>query len=262
MIVASHMEVPPDAALDVSALTVAYDGAPVVWNATLHVPRGRLTAIIGPNGAGKSTLLKAVLGMTPRLAGRIRILGVDGGRDLSRVAYVPQRTSVDWDFPATVLDVVLMGTYGRLGWFRRPRRAEREAAMDALRMVEMDSFSGRQIAELSGGQQQRVFLARALVQDAELYLMDEPFAGVDAVTERAIVALFQALRARGKTLVVVHHDLSSVAEYFDDVIMLDREVIATGPVEVAFTPETIEATYGGSSRGSASGISAASIAAG
>lgn len=232
-------------ALDITGLTVAYDGAPVLWDASISLNRGRLMAVVGPNGAGKSTLLKAALGMLPRLAGRVRVFGIDPRDDASRVAYVPQRTSVDWDFPATVLDVVLMGTYGRLGWFKRPRKADREAALEAIRLVEMEDFSDRQIGELSGGQQQRVFLARALVQDADLYLMDEPFAGVDAVTERAIVALLKRLRDAGKSILVVHHDLSTVAEYFDDVTLLSREVIAAGPIDTIFKREQIEATYGG-----------------
>ncbi|MEM8712970.1 MAG: metal ABC transporter ATP-binding protein, partial [Planctomycetota bacterium] len=238
------------AALQIAGMSVAYDVVPVVWNASFEVQRGRLMAIVGPNGAGKSTLLKAALGMLPRLAGRVRAFGVDPADDRSRIAYVPQRTSVDWDFPATVLDVVLMGTYGRLGWCRRPRKADRQAALEALKMVEMDAFQTRQIAELSGGQQQRVFLARALVQDAELYLMDEPFAGVDAVTERAIVALLKHLRDEGRTILVVHHDLATVPDYFDDVTLLDRRVIASGPVESVFTRARVEETYGGRVRAS------------
>ena len=188
-----------DLALDLTGLTVAYDAAPVLWDASLRLELGRLMAIVGPNGAGKSTLLKAALGMLPRLAGRVRVFGNDPRRDASRVAYVPQRASVDWDFPATVLDVVLMGTYGKLGWFRRPRKSDRDAAREAIRLVEMERFADRQIGELSGGQQQRVFLARALVQSADLYVMDEPFAGVDAVTERAIVSILKRLRDEGQS---------------------------------------------------------------
>lgn len=232
-------------ALDLSGLTVSYGDKTVLWNANLSVPPGRLMAVCGPNGAGKSTMLKAALGLIPRLAGRVRVFGSDPAKDKRRVAYVPQRTSVDWDFPARVRDVALMGTYGKLGWFRRPGRREHEAAMEALRLVEMDDFADRQIAELSGGQQQRVFLARALVQDADLYLMDEPFAGVDAVTERTIVALLQRLRDEGKAILVVHHDLATVPEYFDDVTLLAREVVTSGPVEEVFTREAVEATYGG-----------------
>lgn len=232
-------------ALDVVGMTVAYDAAPVVWDASLALAPSRLMAVVGPNGAGKSTLLKACLGILPRIAGRVRVFGEDPREDPSRVAYVPQRTSVDWDFPTTALDVVLMGTYGRLGWFRRPGAKERAEALAALEQVEMANFAGRQIGELSGGQQQRVFLARALVQDADLYLMDEPFAGVDAVTERAIVGLLKALRDRGKAILAVHHDLATVTEYFDDVTMLSRAVVACGPVGDVFTRDIIEATYGG-----------------
>jgi manganese/zinc/iron transport system ATP- binding protein len=243
-----HGEAPANAsspALEIAGLSVAYDAVPAVWNASFRVEPGTLMAIVGPNGAGKSTLLKGLLGMLPRLAGRVRVFGQDPARSRGEIAYVPQRSSVDWDFPATVLDVVLMGTYGRLGWLRRPGKKERAAAVDALKMVEMDEFQGRQIAELSGGQQQRVFLARALVQDAALYLMDEPFAGVDAVTERAIVLLLKRLRDDGRTIVVVHHDLSTVPEYFDAVTLLDRRIIASGPVAEVFTRARVEETYGG-----------------
>ncbi len=232
-------------ALDVVGVTVAYDASPVVWDASLSLAPSRLMAIVGPNGAGKSTLIKACLGILPRIAGRVRVFGEDPRDDPSRVAYVPQRTSVDWDFPATVLDVVLMGTYGRLGWFRRPGAKQRAEVLAALEQVEMEDFADRQIGELSGGQQQRVFLARALVQDADLYLMDEPFSGVDAVTERAIVGLFKSLRDRGKAILAVHHDLATVAEYFDEVTMLSRAVVASGPVGRVFTRDVIEATYGG-----------------
>jgi manganese/zinc/iron transport system ATP- binding protein len=247
-------------ALEIAALSVAYDAVPAVWNASFTVETGTLMAIVGPNGAGKSTLLKGLLGMLPRLAGRVRVFGQDPAQERGHIAYVPQRSSVDWDFPATVLDVVLMGTYGRLGWFRRPGKKERAAALDALKMVEMDEFKTRQIAELSGGQQQRVFLARALVQNASLYLMDEPFAGVDAVTERAIVVLLKRLRDEGRTIVVVHHDLSTVPEYFDAVTLLDRRVIASGPVDEVFTRARVEETYGGRVRTALPGEPAAIVA--
>lgn len=253
MIQAAKAPSPKDVvpALDLVGVTVSYDAEPVLWDATLTLLPSRLMAIVGPNGAGKSTLLKAALGMLPRLAGRVRIFGEDPSKDPSRVAYVPQRTSVDWDFPATVLDVVLMGTYGRLGWLRRPGKRERADAMEALGQVEMESFTTRQIGELSGGQQQRVFLARALVQNADLFLMDEPFAGVDAVTERAIVGLLKSQRDRGKAILVVHHDLATVPEYFDEVTLLSRRVVASGPVESTFTREAIEAAYGGAISGAA-----------
>jgi manganese/zinc/iron transport system ATP- binding protein len=232
-------------AVDVADLTVAYRDQPVLWDVDLQVPEGVLMAIVGPNGAGKTTLIKAVLGLVPKAAGRVLVHGAPYEAQRKRVAYVPQRGSVDWDLPTSVLDVVTMGTYGRLGWLRRPGGAEKARAMEALRQVGMADFAGRQIAQLSGGQQQRVFLARALVQDADLYFMDEPFAGVDATTERAIVALLQTLRAEGKTVLVVHHDLPTVPEYFDWVLLLNVRRIAAGPVAEVFTEENLRKTYGG-----------------
>jgi manganese/zinc/iron transport system ATP- binding protein len=232
-------------ALDVADLTVAYRDQPVLWDVDLAVPEGVLLAVVGPNGAGKTTLIKAMLGLVEPAAGRTLIYGRPYAEQRRLVAYVPQRGSVDWDFPTSVLDVVTMGLYGRLGWFRRPGRSEREAAARALEQVGMEELAGRQIAQLSGGQQQRVFLARALVQDAEVYLMDEPFQGVDATTERAIVTLLQELRAAGKTLLVVHHDLQTVPEYFDWALLLNVRRIAAGPVEEVFTEENLRLTYGG-----------------
>lgn len=232
------------AALCVEDLTVAYRERPVLWDIDLAIPAGVTAAIVGPNGAGKSTLLKTVLGLIKPVAGRVRLFGEPFTSARGRVGYVPQRTSVDWEFPATVDDVVLMGTYGRLGWIRRPGRAERQAAAAALEQMGMAEYAGRQIGQLSGGQQQRVFLARALAQDAELYLMDEPFQGVDAVTERAIVDLLRDLRSRGKTVVTVHHDLSTLAEYFDWVALLNVRLIAAGPVTETFTSSNLHATYG------------------
>ncbi len=232
-------------AIDIADLTVAYRDRPVLWDVDLQVPEGVLCAIVGPNGAGKTTLIKAALGLVQPAAGRVLIHGAPYHRQRRLVAYVPQRGSVDWDFPTSVLDVVLMGTYGKLGWIRRPGRAERERAMAALDQVGMGDFAGRQIAQLSGGQQQRVFLARALVQDAGVYFMDEPFQGVDATTERAIVTLLQDLRADGRTVLVVHHDLPTVPEYFDWVLLLNVRRIAAGPVAEVFTDENLRATYGG-----------------
>ncbi|MEM8558357.1 MAG: metal ABC transporter ATP-binding protein [Bacteroidota bacterium] len=226
-------------------LTVAYRDQPVLWDIDLAVPEGVLMAIVGPNGAGKTTLIKGVLGLVPLAAGRVLVLGEAYETQRKRVGYVPQRGSVDWDFPTNVLDVVMMGRYGALGWLRRPGDTERDLAMGALRKVGMEDFADRQIAQLSGGQQQRVFLARALVQDADVYLMDEPFQGVDATTERAIVRLLQDLRARGKTVLVVHHDLQTVPEYFDWVLLLNVRRIAAGPVEEVFTEENLRLTYGG-----------------
>jgi manganese/zinc/iron transport system ATP- binding protein len=234
-------------ALEIADLTVAYGERPVLWDVDLTVPTGSLTAIVGPNGAGKTTLLRSVLGLVRPAAGRALVLGRPYPEQRRLVAYVPQRGSVDWDFPTDVRDVVLMGRYGRLGWVRRPGREDRRAADEALRQVGMDGFARRQISQLSGGQQQRVFLARALVQGAELYLMDEPFQGVDATTELAIVELLRGLRAQGKTIVAVHHDLQTVPEYFDRVELLNVRKIAGGPVEEVFTEENLRRTYGGRS---------------
>jgi manganese/zinc/iron transport system ATP- binding protein len=233
------------ASIEISDLTVAYREKPVLWDVDLTVPSGVLMAIVGPNGAGKSTLIKATLGLVRAAAGQVLIHGRPYAEQRQLVAYVPQRGSVDWDFPTSALDVVMMGRYGALGWLRRPGRQEREQAREALARVGMADLAERQIAQLSGGQQQRVFLARALVQDAQLYFMDEPFQGVDATTERAIVALLQDLRAAGKTVVVVHHDLQTVTEYFDRVMLLNVRKIADGPVADVFTEANLKLTYGG-----------------
>lgn len=235
----------PDLALHIEDLTVTYGGSPALWDIDLDIPPGVLGAIIGPNGAGKSTLLKSVLGLVKPAAGHVYIHGKKYVDIRGEVGYVPQRNSVDWDFPTTVLDVVTMGLYGRLGWFKRPGKSERAEALDALNKVGMGDFAHRQISRLSGGQQQRVFLARALVQDARLYLMDEPFAGVDATTERAIVELLKALRSQGKTVVVVHHDLQTVASYFDWVGLLNVRLVAHGPIDDVFTTDNLRTTYGG-----------------
>ena len=241
-----HPKAPPDASpLEVRGLTVAYRDQPVLWDVSFEAPEGQLIAIVGPNGAGKTTLLKVVMGLMQPAAGRTAVYGQPFSRARQWVGYVPQRGSVDWDFPTDALDVVTMGLYGKLGWFRRPGRNERQTAMECLEKVGMADFAGRQISQLSGGQQQRVFLARALAQDAHLYLTDEPFAGVDYKTEQAIVALLRELRDAGKTVVVVHHDLGTVTEYFDRVVILNKELVAEGPVEDAFTRETVAAAYGG-----------------
>ena len=232
-------------AIEVSDLTVAYRDHPVLWDIDLTVPSGVLMAIVGPNGAGKTTLIKAVLGLVKTAAGQVLIFDKPYERQRHRVGYVPQRGSVDWDFPTSVLDVVMMGLYGKLGWLRRPGRRERTQALDALKKVGMEAFAGRQISQLSGGQQQRVFLARALVQDADVYFMDEPFQGVDATTERAIIALLRELRGRGKTVLVVHHDLQTVPEYFDEVMLLNVRRIDSGPVAEVFTDDNLRLTYGG-----------------
>jgi len=235
----------PDLALHVEDLTVSYQRKPALWDIDLDIPPGVMAAIVGPNGAGKSTLVKAVLGLVVPVAGHVRIFGQPYRDIRRRVGYVPQRSTVDWDFPTTVLDVVTMGLYGRLGWFRRPGRAARDQALKALDQVAMRDYAERQISQLSGGQQQRVFIARALVQEADIYFLDEPMAGVDATTERAIVGILHALRDAGKTVVVVHHDLQTVRSYFDWLVMLNRRVIAQGPVSQIYTAENLRAAYGG-----------------
>ncbi|HEY2491989.1 MAG TPA: metal ABC transporter ATP-binding protein [Paenibacillus sp.] len=234
-----------DAPLEVQGLTVAYHKKPVLQQVSFSVSQGSLIGLIGPNGAGKSTLLKAILGLVPTVAGQVKIYGKSYKEQRKRIGYVPQRESVDWDFPTNALDVVMMGRYGHLGWIRRPGNKEREMALDCLHKVGMGEYANRQISQLSGGQQQRVFLARALVQDADLYFMDEPFAGVDATTEKAIIALLEQLKQEGKTVLVVHHDLSTVQEYFDHVLLLNGELVAAGPVQEVFTPDLLQQTYGG-----------------
>lgn len=237
--------IPSNIPLSVRDVTVAYHRKPVLLNVTLDIPPGSLVGLVGPNGAGKSTLLKAVVDMVPRISGHVMIFGQPYPYSRGRLAYVPQRESVDWDFPATALDVVLMGTYGRLGWFRRVGKTEREQALAALAKMEIDHLAKRQISQLSGGQQQRTFLARALVQQADLYLMDEPFAAVDAATERAIVQLMRGLQKQGKTIIVVHHDLHTVPEYFDHLVLLNQVLVAAGPIETVFTKDNLQRTYGG-----------------
>ncbi len=232
-------------AIRLDDLTVAYRDNPVLWDFVLEVPPGVLMAIVGPNGAGKTTLIKAIMGLIKPVAGQVAIFGRPYEKQRRLVGYVPQRASVDWDFPTVVLDVVTMGRYGELGWVRRPRKKDRDLAFEALEEVGLSDLAHRQISQLSGGQQQRVFLARALVQDALIYLMDEPFQGVDAVTERSIVALLQELRRRGKTVVVVHHDLQTVSEYFDWVTLLNVRRIASGPVDEVFTEKNLRLAYGG-----------------
>ncbi len=232
-------------AIAVRDLTVAYNDRPVIWDLDLDVPAGVLMAIVGPNGAGKTTLIKAMLDLVRPAAGQVEILGQPYRKSRDRVGYVPQRGSVDWDFPTNVLDVVQMGRYGALGWIRRPGNRERELALEALDKVSMGEFADRQISQLSGGQQQRVFLARALVQNADVYLMDEPFQGVDATTERAIITLLKELRSEGKTVVCVHHDLQTVPDYFDWVALLNIRKIASGPVSEVYNETNLRLTYGG-----------------
>ncbi|HEY1065358.1 MAG TPA: ABC transporter ATP-binding protein, partial [Pirellulales bacterium] len=236
---------PATAPLSIHDMTVAYHRKPVLWDVDYDAPPGKLIAVVGPNGAGKSTLIKAALGLIPKAAGVVRFFGSAYSQVRGRVAYVPQRGSVDWDFPIDALGVVAMGLYRRIGWCRPVSKADRERSLHALDRVGMADFASRQISQLSGGQQQRVFLARALVQGADLYLMDEPFTGVDAATERAIVGVLRELQQAGKTALVVHHDLQTVAEYFDEVVLLNMRIVAHGPVSEIFTVENLRQTYGG-----------------
>ncbi len=236
-----------DVAIHVEDLTVAYNNEPALWDIDMEVPKGLLMAIIGPNGAGKTTMLKAILGLVKPNAGQIYIFGKPSEKQKKLIAYVPQKTSVDWDFPVSVLDTVLMGTYSSIGWIRRPGKVSRQKAMDALKMVGLADLKNRQIGELSGGQQQRVFLARALVQDADVFLMDEPFQGVDQATEKTIIEILRTLRSNGKTVAVVHHDLQTVTEYFDWAFLVNVRRIAVGPVKEVFTEENLRLAYGGKS---------------
>lgn len=224
-------------------LSVAYRADPVLRGVDFSVPQGVVMGIVGPNGAGKSTLIKAMLGLVKPLTGTSEFFGSPLARVRQRVGYMPQSTSVDWDFPTTVLDVVTMGTYGSLGWFRRPGKAERDRAFAALEQTGIPDLASRQIGELSGGQRQRVFLARTLVQSPDLYFMDEPFQGIDAKSQQAIVTVLHSLRAQGKTVVIVHHDLATVRDYCDQVTLLNRRIVASGPVDESFTKDNIRAAY-------------------
>lgn len=230
-----------DSIIKVDDLTVAYREKPVLLDIDLNIERGKITAIVGPNGAGKSTLIKAILNLIKPISGRVLI---DGEPYKNQdIAYIPQSGTVDWDFPTNVFDVVLMGRYGKVGWFKRLKKEDKDKAIEAIEKVKMSEFKKRQISQLSGGQQQRVFLARALVQEAEIYFMDEPFKGVDATTEKTIINLLRELKNKGKTLIIVHHDLRTVKEYFDNVILLNKRVINYGSVEETFTDENIDEAY-------------------
>lgn len=229
--------------IKVEDLTVSYDLKPVLWDIDIDIPKGALLAIVGPNGAGKSTLIKAMLSLLNPVSGHVTFDGRPYKDVQKDIAYVPQRESVDWDFPITVYDVVLMGRYGQAGWFRPMSKKDKDVALEALEKVGMSAYRNRQISELSGGQQQRVFLARALAQEADIYLMDEPFQGVDAKTEKAIVELLRKLEQEKKTVIVVHHDLDTVRDYFNWVILLNMKVIASGPVSEVYTEDNLKATY-------------------
>jgi len=242
---ATGEEHPASSPLSIHDMTVAYHSKPVLWDVDLDIPEGKLIGVVGPNGAGKSTLIKACLDLIPKASGGVSVYGKPYRQQRRLVGYVPQRESVDWDFPVTALDVVAMGLYGKIGWCLPVTRRYKLAAMKALERVGMVELASRQISQLSGGQQQRVFLARALAQDADLYFMDEPFAAVDAATEKAIVNILRDLRAKGKTALVVHHDLHTVPEYFDWVLFLNMRVVAFGPTAEVFTQENLHKTYGG-----------------
>ncbi|RFB14867.1 metal ABC transporter ATP-binding protein [Bacillus sp. HNG] len=234
--------------LHVDGLSAAYRKNTVLHDVSFAIKQGSLTSIVGPNGAGKSTLIKVLLDLHPRLSGATSFFGTALKKVKAKVGYVPQRGSVDWDFPTDALDVVMMGMYGQIGWVKWPNKRHKEKALEALDKVGMADYANRQISELSGGQQQRVFLARALIQEADLYFMDEPLAGVDAATERAIMTILKELKNEGRTVLVVHHDLQTVEDYFDQVLFLNRTVIAHGDVPSTFTINNIEKAYGGAVR--------------
>lgn len=228
--------------LSVKNLTVAYDGKPVLENISGEIKKGSLTAIIGPNGAGKTTFLKAIMGLLKPLSGEVTFGFKDKERK-TKIAYVPQTGSTDRDFPVTVFDVALMGRYPHLGWFKRPKKKDREIAFEMLKKVGMEKYVHRQIGTLSGGQEQRVFLARALAQQAKLYFLDEPFKGVDAATEKVIVEMLREIREQGGTVVVVHHDLNTVKKYFDSVIMINKTLVCWGDTESCFNEKTVSRTF-------------------
>ncbi len=229
---------------EVKNLTVAYREMPVLWNVDLEIPKGKIVAVIGPNGAGKTTLLRASLGILPKVSGEIKFFGQKYEKVRKKIAYVPQKESVDWDFPATVFDVVMMGRYGKIKFLRRLGELDRKKVEKALEQVGMADYAKRHISELSGGQKQRVFLARAIVQEAELYFLDEPFAGVDVATEKAIAEILKEWAREGKTVVVVHHDLNTVTEYFDWILLLNIKVLASGPMKEIFSKENLGLLYG------------------
>jgi len=241
----THPEHSASSPLSVHAMTVAYHQKPVLWDVEYDAPRKSLIAVVGPNGAGKTTFIKACLELIPRASGRVEFWGQPYREQRARIGYVPQRESVDWDFPISALEVVTMGRYRKIGWCRPIGKQHRERAHHYLEQVGMADFAARQINQLSGGQQQRVFLARALAQEAELYFMDEPFAGVDAKTQGAILEVLRTLKDTGKTVICVHHDLVTVPEYFDAVLLLNTRVVAAGPTTEVFVEDNLRKTYGG-----------------
>jgi manganese/zinc/iron transport system ATP- binding protein len=244
-VIKNHLHsAPKETALQVHQLTVNYDKTPVLWDISLEIPRGKIVGVIGPNGAGKSTFIKTALGLVQPISGKIEFFGKPLTEARRRIAYVPQRESVDWDFPITVRDLVMMGRYGSLGLCKWPRKADVAAVDHYLELMGMSAYADRQISQLSGGQQQRAFIARALVQEADIYFMDEPFAGIDIATETVIMNTLHQLKAKGKTVFIVHHDLNTVESYFDWLIMLNMRLVACGSVTEVFNPDTLNMTYG------------------
>ncbi len=231
--------------LELHNLTVSYNNKPAIWNIDFSIPEGQLVGVIGPNGSGKTTMLKAIMGLIEPASGYVKLFSKSLDEVRQRISYVPQRGTVDWDFPATVFDVVLMGRYKPKNLFRRTKRQDKEIALECLRKVQLEKFKNRQISQLSGGQQQRVFIARALAQEADLYIMDEPFAGVDAATENAIITLLKEMKQQGKTVIVVHHDLQTATNYFDWLVLMNTRLIAAGTLKDVFTQEKLDQTYGG-----------------
>ncbi|MFK4784984.1 metal ABC transporter ATP-binding protein [Fusobacterium sp. MFO224] len=232
-----------ESAISIRNLTISYKTKIILSNISMDIPKGKLIGIVGPNGGGKSTLIKGILNIVKKSSGDIKFQGEEYKKYLKKIAYIPQRDAVDWDFPTTVLDVVIMGCYGKLGLFKRPSRRERDRAVEMLKKVGMEKYLKRQISQLSGGEKQRVFIARALMQNAEIYIMDEPFQGVDIKTEKAIIEILKILRENGKTVLVVHHNLETVREYFDYLVMINRRIVAKGEISDVFNDKNIKKTF-------------------
>lgn len=230
--------------LEVNHLTVAYKDTVILHDFCARIPQGVVAALIGPNGAGKTTFLKSILSIVQPRAGTVKLLGKPYTEIRNQVAYIPQRSSIDWDFPACARDVAIMGRYGSLGWFKRPGKSDWAKANQSLELVGLSDYATRPIQELSGGQQQRLFLARALTQEAQLYLLDEPFAGIDAHSEKMIISILHTMRDQGKTIIMVHHDLNTLKSYFDWALLINKKAVACGPISQAITPENLAQTYG------------------
>ena len=234
-------------ALTMNQITVNYGDISVLWDITLQIPHGKIVGIIGPNGAGKTTFIKTALGLIKPISGKVEFFGKPISKVRKQIAYIPQRESVDWDFPITVKDLVLMGRYGHIGFLRMPTKTDRAHALKYLEMVGMDQYLNRQISQLSGGQQQRVFLARAFMQDADIYFMDEPFVGIDMASKSVIMKILKDLKKQGKTVLVVNHDLDNLKSFLDWTIILNIRLVACGPTNETFTPENLNRAYGKSS---------------